>query len=117
MRASDQNNPDVIQFNRSTRGTDRNDDQVDQVGEAMLQLLGRAADAIESTNQQAHYKAQRLAHELRGAQDRIRQLESEIATLQERADHAEQWLHRIHAEIEGQFLNKNSSRAGYTLAN
>jgi hypothetical protein len=48
MRASDQNNPDVIQFNRSTRGTDRNDDQVDQVGEAMLQLLGRAADSIES---------------------------------------------------------------------
>jgi predicted nucleic acid-binding Zn-ribbon protein len=111
MRVSDQNNPDVIQFNPSTRGTDRNDDQVDQVGEAMLQLLGRAADAIESTNQQAHDKAQRLAHELRGAQDRIRQLESEIATLQERADHAEQWLHRIHAEIEGQFLNKNTRRA------
>jgi hypothetical protein len=61
MRASDQNNPDVIHFNRSTRGTDRNDSQVDQVGEAMLQLLGRAADAIESTNQQAHDKAQRLA--------------------------------------------------------
>jgi hypothetical protein len=111
MRDFDQNNPDVIQFSRSNPATDRNDGQVDQVGKAMLQLVGRAADFVESNHRQAQDKARQLAHELHGAYDRTRQLEGEMAALRERADHAEHWLHRVHTEIEEQFLNKSTLRA------
>jgi predicted nucleic acid-binding Zn-ribbon protein len=116
MRDFDQNNPDVIQFGRSNRATDRNDNQVDQVGEAMLQLLGRASDFVESNHRQAQDKAQQLAHELHHAHDRIRQLEGEMAAMQERADHAEHWLHRVHTEIEERFLNKEHASRSRSLA-
>ncbi len=37
--------------------------------------------------------AQKLSHQLRAAEDRIAELEAEVAAHQERAERAEQWLH------------------------
>ena len=44
--------------------------------------------------------AQKLSHQLRAAEDRIAELEAEVAAHQDRADRAEQWLHKVYTEIE-----------------
>jgi hypothetical protein len=48
--------------------------------------------------------AQKLSHQLRAPEDRIAELEAEVAAHQERADRAEQWLHTVYTEIEDRFL-------------
>lgn len=52
---------------------------------------------------------QKLSHQLRAAENRIADLEAEVAAYQERADRAEQWLHRVYTEIEINFLSKTLS--------
>ncbi len=51
--------------------------------------------------------AQKLLHNVHAAEDRIAELEAEAATYatyQQRAERAEQWLHRVYTEIEDRFL-------------
>ena len=54
--------------------------------------------------------AQKLSDQLRAAEDRIAELEAEVASYQERAERAEQWLHRVYTEIEDRFLRQNDER-------
>jgi hypothetical protein len=54
--------------------------------------------------------AQKLSHQLRAAEDRIAELEAEVNAYQEKAEHAEQWLHRVYTEIEHRFLHQSDSR-------
>ncbi len=54
--------------------------------------------------------AQKLSHQLRAAESRIAELEAEIGIYREKADRAEQWLHRVYTEIEDRFLRQNDSR-------
>ena len=42
--------------------------------------------------------------ELRGAQDRINQLEAEVELFRDRAARAERWLQTIHKEIEEKLI-------------
>jgi hypothetical protein len=56
--------------------------------------------------------AQKLSHQLRAAEDRIAELEAEVDTYREKADRAEQWLHRVYTEIENQFLQQSDGRRG-----
>ena len=56
--------------------------------------------------------AQKLSYQLRAAEDRIAELEAEVTAYQERADRAEQWLHRVYTEIEDRFLQQNDGRRG-----
>ena len=56
--------------------------------------------------------AQKLSHQLRAAEDRIAELEAEVAAYQDRAERAEQWLHKIYAEIEDRFLRDDQTRRG-----
>jgi hypothetical protein len=72
----------------------------------ILQLLNRAADVAEENSRHAIHMAQKLSHQLRAAEDRIAELEADIAAYQERADRAEQWLHKIYTEIEDRFLGQ-----------
>src|SRR5262249_7341489 len=67
-------------------------DQLDQAGQTILQLLHRAAGVAEDNSRHALETAQKLADQLRVAQDRIVQLEAEIESSRDRADRAEQWL-------------------------
>jgi hypothetical protein len=41
---------------------------------------------------------------------RVAELEEEVAAYQERAERAEQWLHRVYTEIEDRFLQQSDSR-------
>jgi uncharacterized protein YlxW (UPF0749 family) len=54
---------------------------------------------------------QKLAHELRAAQQRISELEAEVGAYQNQAERAEQWLHKVYTEIEDRFLQQGRSRA------
>ncbi len=60
----------------------------------------------------ARCMAQKLSYHLHAAEDRIAELEAEAATYQQRAERAEQWLHRVYAEIEARFLRSRKERRG-----
>ena len=81
-------------------------DQLDKAGQTILGLLHKAAGVAEANSQHAIEMAQKLSHQLRAAEDRIAELEAEVGMYQEKADRAEQWLHRVYTEIEDRFLRE-----------
>ena len=46
------------------------------------------------------------------SEDRIAELEAEVENYREKADRAEQWLHRVYTEIEDRFLRQDDGRRG-----
>ena len=56
---------------------------------SILRLLQRAADADDQDRYRPLDKAQKLAHELRAVQDRIAQLEGDVAAYRGHAERAE----------------------------
>ena len=87
-------------------------DQVDKAGQTILGLLHKAAGVAEANSQHALDIAQKISHQLRAAEDRIAELEAEVGMYQEKADRAEQWLHRVYTEIEDRFLRQDDDRRG-----
>jgi hypothetical protein len=87
-------------------------DQLDRAGQSILHLLDRAAGVAEGNSRHAMDMAQKLSHQLRAAEDRIAELEAEIAAHQDRAGRAEQWLHKVYTEIEDRFLRQENRRNG-----
>ena len=87
-------------------------DQVDKAGQTILGLLHKAAGVAEANSQHALEMAQKLSHQLRAAEDRIAELEAEVGMYRERADRAEQWLHKVYTEIEDRFLRQDDGRRG-----
>ena len=49
----------------------------------------------EANSQHAVEMAQKLSHQLRAAENRIAELEAEVGIYQDKADRAEQWLHKV----------------------
>jgi cell fate (sporulation/competence/biofilm development) regulator YmcA (YheA/YmcA/DUF963 family) len=82
-------------------------DQLESAGQAILKLLHKAAEATEANSRQALATAQRLASQLRTAEDRIAELEAEVHHYREKSERAEDWLRKISAEIENRLLNES----------
>ena len=101
---------DVIQLRRGA--SEPANDQLDTAGQTILQLIHRAAGVAEENSRHALEMAQKLSHDLRAAEDRVVELEAEVASYRERADRAEQWLHRVYSEIEERFLRQSDARRG-----
>ena len=100
--------PEIVQLLRSPAG--QNDSrQLDTAGQSILQLLHKAADFAEQNSRHAVDTAQRLSQQLRASEQRIAELEAEVQAYQQRADRAEQWLHKVHAEIESRFLRNDGN--------
>jgi len=74
-------------------------------------LVQRAAGVADENSRHALGMAQKLSDQLRAAEDRNAELETEVTAYQQRAARAEQWLHRVYTEIEDRFLPKGDSRA------
>src|SRR6202140_1010845 len=91
-------------------------DQLDKAGQTILSLLHKAAGMAEANSKHALDMAQKLSHQLRAAEDRIAELEAEVGIYQDKADRAEQWLHKVYTEIEDRFLREDDSRRGVTGA-
>jgi molecular chaperone GrpE (heat shock protein) len=79
-------------------------------GQAILNLLHKAADTAEANSRQALETAQKLSSQLEAAKDRIARLESEVGHYQKKAERAEEWLHKISAEIENRLITAPQKR-------
>jgi hypothetical protein len=90
-------------------------DALDKAGDSILKLLHKAAGVAEQNSQHALDMAQKLSHQLRAAEQRITDLEAEVERHRDRAERAEQWLHKVYSEIEDRFLRQESSR-GRTMS-
>src|ERR1700683_4638719 len=82
------------------------DDQLDKPAQTILQLVAQAAGMADENSRHALGMAQKLSDQLREAEDRVAELVTELTASRERADRAEQWLHRIYGEIEDRFLQQ-----------
>jgi hypothetical protein len=85
-----------------------NGDQLDKAGQSILRLLHKAAGVAEENSRQALDTAQKLSHQLRATEDRIAELEAEAEAYRDRAERAEQWLHKVYTEIDDRFLRQKS---------
>jgi molecular chaperone GrpE (heat shock protein) len=89
-------------------------DQLDRAGQTILQLLHKAAGVAEENSRHALDMAQKLSHQLRAAEDRVAELEAEVQLYRNKADRAEQWLHKVYTEIEDRFLPQENGRRSLT---
>jgi len=89
-------------------------DQLDRAGQTILQLLHKAAGVAEENSRHALDMAQKLSHQLRAAEDRVAELEAEVQLYRDKADRAEQWLHKVCTEIEDRFLPQENGRRSFT---
>jgi hypothetical protein len=89
-------------------------DQLDRAGQTILQLLHKAAGVAEENSRYALDMAQTLSHQLRAAEDRVAELEAEVQLFRDKADRAEQWLHKVYTEIEDRFLPQENGRRSLT---
>ena len=97
----------VIAFGPTTKSAASNDgDQLDAAGQTILKLLHKAAGAAEANSKHALEMAQKLSHQLRAAEDRIGELEAEVQLYREKAERAEQWLHKIFTEIQERLIRE-----------
>src|SRR5262245_52617863 len=80
------------------------DTAVEESGQAIIAKIQRAAELANENCGRAMRLAHKLSMELRAAEDRINQLESEVQLFRERAARAEGWLQTIHKEIEEKLI-------------
>ena len=98
-------------ISRGQDGSASNDgDQLDSAGQAILKLLHKAAGTAEANSRKALETAQKLSSQLETAKDRIAELEGEVQQYRERAACAEEWLHKISAEIENRLIREPEER-------
>ena len=102
---------------RETKNTGSESEIVDRAGNAILGLVSRAADAAAADLQEARVAAEKLADQLRAADDQLRaahkqinDLKADVRRYQDRANRAEKWLQQISSEIEQKFLGEDDSR-------
>jgi hypothetical protein len=79
-------------------------DQVDAAGRTILGLLHKAAGVAEENSRYALDQAQKLSQQLTAATARVAELESDVQYYRDRAERAEQWLHKIYTEIDEQLI-------------
>jgi hypothetical protein len=97
----------VVPFSPGSKNTMAGDaDQLDKAGLTILRLLHKAAGVAEENSRHALEMAQKLSHQLLAAEDRIAELEAEVELYRDKADRAEQWLHKVYTEIEERFMQR-----------
>jgi len=80
------------------------DTPLDEAGQAIVAKIQRAAELANENCDRAMRLAHKLSMELRAAEDRISQLESEVQLFRDRAARAEHWLQTIHKEIDEKLI-------------
>jgi hypothetical protein len=98
------------------RAATSNGDQLESAGQAILELLHKAAGATEANSRQALATAQTLASQLRDAEDRIAELEAEVQHYREKSERAEDWLRKISVEIEDRLFKRVGREAAGSIA-
>ena len=80
-----------------------------EAGQAVIAQIQKAAQLANENCDRAMALAHKLAMQLRGAEDKITQLEAEVAVFRDRATRAEGWLQTIHSEIEQKLIAPRSA--------
>jgi hypothetical protein len=101
-----QSEESVFPFAPAREGSSKGGDQLDKAGQSILRLLQKAAGVAEENSRHALDMAQKLSHQLRAAEHRVAELEAEVEAYRDRAERAEQWLHKVYTEIEDRFLRQ-----------
>jgi len=96
----------VVRFAPKPNGRAETGDTLEKAGHLILEMVDKAANAAEASYQQAVETSRKLSGQLRGAEDRIRELEAEVRRHQDRADRAEKWLYQISVEIEQKLIGR-----------
>jgi molecular chaperone GrpE (heat shock protein) len=97
----------AISFTPTTKSAASNDgDQLEAAGQAILKLLHKGASAAEENSRHALEREQELSHQLRAATDRIVALEADVQLYREKAERAEQWLHKVYTEVEERLIRQ-----------
>jgi hypothetical protein len=81
----------------------------DESGRSIMAMLQRARDMAKEDCARAMDLAHKLSFQLRAAEERMREAEAEAAYDRDRATRAEQWLMRIHKEVEQTFFQKQGA--------
>ena len=81
----------------------------DEAGQAVIAQIRKAAELANENCDRAMALAHKLAMQLRATEDRITQLEAEVALFRDRATRAEGWLQTIHSEIEQKLIAPRSA--------
>ena len=84
----------------------------DDSGRAIIAMLQEAADMAKNDCARAMDLAHKLTLQLRAAEERALELEAEAAHFRDRATHVEDWLVRIHREVEQTFFQKKERQNG-----
>src|SRR5687767_2322073 len=74
-------------------------------GQAIISLLQQAADVARRNEERAKAQAVQLADELRVTEERLRALEARVRHFEARAAEAENWLLRIHDEVQERLIS------------
>ena len=92
------------------------DTAAEEAGQAIVAKIQKAAELANENCDRAMRLAHKLSMELRAAEDRINQLESEAQLFRDRAARAEGWLETIQKEIEEKLIApRSASSAEQTL--
>jgi|SRR5262252_3844679 chromosome segregation ATPase len=109
--------PDVAEAkNTEADVVDRAADVVDRAGNAIVELVNRAANNGEANLLAAQETAEKLAYQLRAAQGRINELEANVRYYQDRTERAEKWMHQISSEIHRKFLGADDTDSARRMA-
>src|SRR6476620_11576520 len=84
----------------------------DESGRTIVALLHKAADMAKEDCARAMDLAHKLSFQLRDAEERARELEAQATYFRERAVRAEDWLLRIHNEVEQTFFSEKERQNG-----
>jgi hypothetical protein len=120
MTVQDREPPDgVVKFapkrggGRDNSVTAGNNLPADDAGNGILALLHKAAESANEDCARAMDLARKLSVQLRDAEQRAHQLEAEANHFRERAATAENWLMRIHSEVEQTFFSEGRRERGH----
>ena len=104
----------IVPFAPSPKGHADTTIIADDSGRSIIAMLQKAAGMAKEDCARAMDLAHKLSFELRASEDRARQLETELVHFRDRASRAEEWLVRIHNEVEDKFFQKRTIAPGRT---
>src|SRR5216684_4503105 len=102
----------IVPFAPTPKGQPDANVVADDSGRSIIALLQKAADMAKEDCARAMDLAHKLSFQLRDAEERARELEAEATHFRERAAHAEDWLVRIHNEVERTFFQRKERQNG-----
>ena len=86
-------------------------DPLDRAAQTILGTINRAATTVEASYRQGLEVNDKLAAQLRAAEQRISELEVKARYHEDRADRAEKWLYQISVEIEQKFFGRDEDKS------